>query len=66
MLDYFKASETVMQFSLGWFAKPVLVDGRYPEVCRYSEKLYLGIKMILNTERRCCWLKTDSPFGINR
>ena len=47
MLDYFQASETVMQFSLGWFAKPVLVDGRYPEVCRYSKKLYLGIKMLL-------------------
>jgi len=29
-----EASETVMQFSLGWFAKPVLVDGRYPEVMR--------------------------------
>ena len=27
-----QASETVMQFSLGWFAKPILVDGRYPEV----------------------------------
>ena len=31
-LAYFQASETVMQFSLGWFANPVLVDGRYPEV----------------------------------
>ena len=23
-----------MQFSLGWFAKPILVDGLYPEVMR--------------------------------
>ena len=30
--ENFQASETVMQFSLGWFAKPILVDGRYPEV----------------------------------
>ena len=30
--EHLQASETVMQFSLGWFAKPILVDGRYPEV----------------------------------
>ena len=30
--EHLQASETVMQFSLGWFAKPILMDGRYPEV----------------------------------
>lgn len=27
-----EAAETLLQFSLGWFAQPVLVDGNYPEV----------------------------------
>jgi len=29
-----EASETTIQFSLGWFAQPILVDGKYPAVMR--------------------------------
>ena len=28
------ASERVVQFALGWFAQPILVDGEYPQVMR--------------------------------
>ena len=29
-----EASETIIQFALGWFAQPILVDGKYPAVMR--------------------------------
>ena len=29
---HLEAAETILQFSLGWFAQPILVDGKYPEV----------------------------------
>ena len=29
-----EASETKLQFDIGWFAKPILLDGQYPEVMR--------------------------------
>ncbi len=29
-----EAGETMLQFWIGWFAKPILVDGHYPDVMR--------------------------------
>ena len=29
-----EASETDMQFGLGWYAQPILMDGKYPTVMR--------------------------------
>ena len=28
------ASETDMQFGLGWYAQPILMDGKYPSIMR--------------------------------
>jgi hypothetical protein len=33
-LSHLEASETLMQFFSGWFANPILVDGKYPEIMR--------------------------------
>ena len=30
--SHLEAAETILQFSLGWFGQPILVDGKYPEV----------------------------------
>ena len=30
--EYLKASERDVQFNFGWFAHPILVDGRYPNI----------------------------------
>ena len=29
-----EASETDMQFGLGWYAQPILMDGKYPTIMR--------------------------------
>ena len=29
-----EAGETMLQFWIGWFARPILVDGHYPDVMR--------------------------------
>ena len=31
---YIEAAETNMQFDIGWFAKPIFIDGKYPDVMR--------------------------------
>ena len=32
--EHVDASERVVQFALGWFAQPILIDGKYPQVMR--------------------------------
>ena len=36
---YVEAANNDLHFNLGWFAKPILVDGKYPDVMR--EKVYV-------------------------
>ena len=36
---YIEAASNYLQFNLGWFAKPILIDGQYPEVMR--EKVFM-------------------------
>ena len=32
--SHLEASETDMQFALGWYAQPILMDGKYPTIMR--------------------------------
>ncbi len=32
--DHIEASNTKLQFDFGWFARPILIDGKYPDVMR--------------------------------
>ena len=33
-LSHIKAAEIQIQFTLGWFANPIFIDGKYPQVMR--------------------------------
>ena len=32
--SYIEAAETELQFNIGWFAHPILINGNYPDVMR--------------------------------
>lgn len=43
--SHIEASITKLQFSGGWFAHPIFVDGKYPEIMR--QKVFLDFKFLL-------------------
>ena len=38
--SHVEASETKLQFFAGWFANPIFVNGKYPEVMRQKVNRY--------------------------
>ena len=38
--SHVEASETKLQFFAGWFANPIFVNGKYPEVMRQKVRRY--------------------------
>ena len=54
---YIEAANNDLHFNLGWFAKPILVDGQYPEVMR---------EKVLRTSNSSTFFALDDilPFSL--
>ena len=44
--EHLEASQRFMDFFLGWYANPIFVDGKYPEV-KGSKLLWIAIHLLL-------------------
>ena len=67
-----EASETAIQFALGWFAHPILVDGKYPAVmkdkidAKSKAQGYPSSRLPMFTEEESELIRNSSDFlGIN-
>ena len=48
--NHVEASMTKLQFSGGWFANPIFVNGQYPDVMREKVQFYILLEIMKNNE----------------
>ena len=46
-LSHVEACNTKLQFFAGWFANPIYIDGKYPEIMRQKVPIHNWLKLFL-------------------
>ena len=52
-LSHVEACNTKLQFFAGWFANPIYIDGKYPEIMRQKVPIHNWLKLFFKDYSLC-------------